>query len=100
MKKYVHWLKIDGCANLEEIAKQFLAIENYLNLYKNANATLYQYNSGSFNWVVRLECGQCYNDLDMDVNSGSTRLERLSSKPLNIGREKIFQFPEHYRKYI
>ena len=40
------------------------------------------------------------NDLDLDVNSGSSRLERLSSKPKNIGRERIFKFPEHYRKYI
>lgn len=60
----------------------------------------YQYDSGSFNWIVRLECEQCYNDLDLDVNSSSTRLERFSSKPKNIGRERIFKFPEHYKKYI
>lgn len=45
-------------------------------------------------------CGQCYDDLDLVVNSGSTRLARLSCKPKNIGRERIFKFPEHYRKYI
>ena len=43
---------------------------------------------------------QSYNDLDIYVNSGSTRLERLSSKPNNIGRQRIFNFPEHYRKYV
>lgn len=100
MRKYVHWLKIDGYSKLEETASQFFAIENYLNKYQNASAILYQYDSGSFDWIVRLECEQCYNDLDMDVNSCSTRLERLSSKPKNIGRERIFKFPEHYRKYI
>lgn len=98
--KYVHWLKVDGYSNLEETASQFLAIENYLNAHLKATALLYEYDSGSFNWIVRLECEQCYDDLDMDVNSGSTRLERLSSKPKNIGRERIFKFPEHYRKYI
>ena len=98
MAKYVHWLKIDGYSKLEETASQFLAIENYLKQYTNASAILYQYDSGSWNWIVRLECEQCYNDLDMDVNSGSTRLERLFCKPKNIGRERIFKFPEHYRE--
>lgn len=100
MTRYVHWLKIDGYSKLEETASQFLSIDNYLNTYPKAKAMLYQYDSGSFNWIVRLECDQCYNDLDMDVNSGSTRLTRLLSKPRNIGRERIFKFPEHYRKYI
>ncbi len=100
MAKYVHWLKIDGYAKLEEVAKQFQSIEDYLKDNVGSNAMLYQYDSGSFNWIVRLECKQCYNDLDLDVNSCSTRLERLSSKPKNIGRERIFVFPEHYRKYI
>lgn len=98
--KYVHWLKIDGYAKLEETAKQFLEVEKYLAKYKESSAMLYQYDSGTFNWIVRLECKQCYNDLDMDVNSFSTSLERLSSKPKGIGREKIFKFPEHYRKYL
>lgn len=100
MRKYVHWLKIDGYSKIEDTALQFFAIENYLNNYKSASAILYQYDSGSFSWIVRLECEQCYNDLDIDVDSGSTKLERLSTKPKNIGRERIFKFPEHYRKYI
>lgn len=98
--KYVHWLKIDGYSKLEETALQFQSIENYLKAYPKAKAMLYQYDSGLFNWIVRLECEQCYNDLDLDVNSSSTRLERFSSKPKNIGRERIFKFPEHYKKYI
>ena len=100
MAKYVHWLKIDGFSSLQETASQFLAIENYLNRYQNASAMLYEYDSGSFNWIVRLQCEQCDDDLDLVVNSGSTRLTRLTSKPKNIGRERIFKFPEHYRKYI
>lgn len=75
--KYVHWLKIDGYSKLEETALQFQSIENYLKAYPKAKA-----------------------NLDLDVNSSSTRLERFSSKPKNIGRERIFKFPEHYKKYI
>lgn len=100
MAKYVHWLKVDGYAKMEEVAEQFQSIEEYLKNHNESNAMLYQYDSGSFSLVVRLECRQCYNDLDLDVNSFSTRLERLSSKPKNIGRGRIFSFPEHYRKYI
>ena len=98
--RYVHWLKINGYVDCEETAKQFQKIENYLKSYPKANALLYQYDSGSFNWIVRLECGQCYSDLDLDVNSFSTELQRLNKKPANIGRERIFRFPEHYRKYL
>lgn len=74
--KYIHWLKIDGYSKLEETALQFQSIENYLKAYPKAKAMLYQY------------------------DSSSTRLERFSSKPKNIGRERIFKFPEHYKKYI
>ena len=98
--RYVHWLKIDGYSKPEEIALQFQSIENYLKAYPKSKAMLYQYNSGSFNWIVRLECEQCYDDLDMDVNSSTTLLSRLCSKPKNIGRERFFKFPEHYKKYI
>lgn len=42
MRKYVHWLKIDGYSKLKETASQFSAIENYLNKYQNASAILYQ----------------------------------------------------------
>lgn len=98
--KYVHWLKIDGYANSEEIARQFQSIEEYLKNHINSTAMLYQYDSGSFYWIVKLKCEECYNDLDLDVNSFSTRLKRLRAKPKNIGREKQFSFPEPYRKYI
>ena len=98
--KYVHWLKISGYTDCEETARQFQEIENYLKSYPKASALLYQYDSGSFNWVVRLECNQCYNDLDLNVNSLSTELQRFDRKPRNIGRERVFKFPEHYRKYL
>lgn len=99
--KYVHWLKIDGYSgSIKDVAQQFAAIEKYLGKYPCSSAMLYEYDSGSFHWICRLECEQAYNDLDLDVNSCSTYLRRLSSKPKNIGRERIFKFPENYRKYL
>lgn len=96
MKKYVHWLKIDGYASDE--AKQYTEIQNYLEKYTEAKATLYFYDSGSFNKIVKLECSQCYNDLDMDVNSMGIGLERLRNKPHNIREIKTFELPEYIKK--
>lgn len=100
MKKYVHWLKVNGYVKSEDVAKQFYDIEKYLKTHESAKATIYQYDSGSFNWIVRLECTECYNDLDIDVNSFTTRLERLACKPKGIGREKSFEYPRSIQKYF
>lgn len=100
MKKFVHWLKIDGYCDLKETAKQFKNIEDYLTKFGASKAKIYQYDSGSYNWIVRLECNQCYDDLDLCVNSGSTRLMRFARKPQNIGREEDFYFPEHYKEFL
>lgn len=82
MKKYKHWLKIDGYAF--DTSKQYKEIENYLKEYPCAKITIYQYDYDLFNKVVLLECSQDYNNLDMIVNSGSNNLRRLSRKPRNI----------------
>lgn len=79
--KYKHWLKIDGYSN---DTRQYQEIEKYLSKYPSAKITIYEYSSDFFNWVVLLECNQDYNNLDMDVNTGSNRLRRLSRKPRNI----------------
>ena len=101
MRKYVHWLKINGLVcHSKEIAEQFASIEQYLTKYPKSKAVIYLYNSGSFNWIVKLECEQNYRDLDMSVNCSWTYLERLNSKPKNIDRGKEFVFPEQYRKYL
>ena len=96
--KYVHWLKIDCYASDDD--KQYMEIDNYLKQYPEAKATIYYYNSGSFNKIVKLECNQCYRDLDMDVNSMSTSLERLSNKPKEIYEVKQFSVPEYILKKI
>lgn len=86
MRRYTHWLKVDRYASDDK--KQMEVIKNYLSAYKDAKATLYFYNSGSFYWIVRLECNQSYNDLDLDVNSMSTNLTRLCNKPKDIYESK------------
>jgi len=96
--KYTHWLKINNYAN--DTDEQYFEIQKYLNNYPEAKAMLYSYNSGNFNKIVKLECNQCYNDLDMDVNSMRIRLERLRQKPHNITERKSFEIPEYIKKKI
>lgn len=90
MKKFIHWLKVDGYAR--DTKKQIEQIKDYLSKYSDSKCTLFFPNSGSFNKYIRLECAQCYNDLDLDVNSFSTNLRRLERKPKDIYEsEKSFE---------
>lgn len=86
MKKYKHWLKIDGYAS--DTDKQYKEIEDYLKEYQDAEITIYQYDYDLFNKVILLECSQSYDDLDINVNSGFNNLRRLSRKPQNIKERK------------
>lgn len=86
MKKYNHWLKIDGYSSDEE--KQYMEIEKYLEKYPDAKITIHQYNQDLFNKAILLECNQDYDNLDMTVNSGSNSLRRLSRKPRDIKEMK------------
>ena len=95
MKRYVHWLKIDGYA--KDTKKQIEQIKNYLKANEISKCTLFFPSSGSFDKYVRLECNQCYNDLDLDVNSFSTNLRRLERKPRDI-YESEKNFEELYMK--
>ena len=93
MKKYVHWLKINGCTSDEQ--KQYAIVADYLKKYTNAKATIYHCEFHLFHRIVKLECEQNWNDLDMNVNSFSSRLRRLVRKPANIFRPKPFYVPEY-----
>ena len=86
MKAYRHWLKIDGY-DMED-HKQYKIIEDYLKKYPDSEIEIYQYDNDLFNKVIALYCWQDYNNLDMLVNSGSTRLRRLQRKPRGITRVK------------
>ncbi len=73
--KYVHWLKVTSYS--EE--KQWKSLKEYYDKY-DCDIQIY-YIVNSIEKVVRLECDQSYEDLDLDVNSLSTNLYRYSQKP-------------------
>jgi hypothetical protein len=96
--KYVHWLKIDG-TTLDD-AKQYNEVIKYLDKYPNAKALMYRCEYHLFHRIVRLECEQSYNDLDMMVNSFSNNLRRLRSKPKNLTKPYPFTVPDRIRKEL
>lgn len=90
MRKYVHWIKVNGY--VKDVEKQIEQIKEYLKDYKDSKCSLYFPNSGKFDKYVRLECNQAYSDLDLDVNSFSTNLTRLTKKPNDIYKsQKTFE---------
>ena len=94
MRKYTHWLKINGTTTTKEEAKQYQEIEKYLRTHKNATAEIYLYEFNLFDRVVKLVCDENYTNLDMEVNSFSNRLRRLSGKPKNIIYPNPFTVPK------
>ena len=82
MRKYVHWLIVDRLSKDDK--KQIESIKNYILNHQGSKATVFFRNSGTFEWIVKLECFQCYDDLELDVNSFSTGLRRVYTKPQNI----------------
>ena len=83
----MHWLEYGGSRfSLDRENKQLEELRNYLRNDPTAKAEGYFKNTGDvFAKVVRLECSQTYDDLDMDVNSGFNKsLKRLSRKPPDI----------------
>lgn len=94
MQSYIYWLKIKSLVPARDEVKQYQEIQNYLDNYPDAKATMYLYDYHFFDRVIKLECHQNWNDLDLNVNSGSHALRRLSRKPDNIGNEQPFKIPE------
>lgn len=81
--KYVHWLKVTSYN--EE--KQWKSLREYCDKY-DCDMQIY-YIVNSTEKIVRLECNQSYEELDLDVNSLSTNLYRYSQKPqLNLVKYK------------
>jgi len=83
----IHWLEYDGIfCNIEKRTKQLEELRQYLRKYPTAVAKGYKKTKGDiFLKIVRLECEQSYDDLDMDVNSLFDKsLRRHSRKPSNI----------------
>jgi len=84
---FVHWLEVGGMRfTVPDENVQWKHLKDYLTKYPDSKITVYNRNSGDLcARVVRLECKQKYNDLDMDCNSGFTHsIRRLAYKPKNI----------------
>ena len=96
--QYVHWLKIDGTVSDRDEKRQYQEIQSYIDRYPEAKVTMYLYEYHLFHRIIKLECNQNWNDLDLDANTGSHRLRRLSRKPDNIGYEQPFKIPEYLNK--
>lgn len=82
--KYTHWLKIDfSNETIEGI--EWRNLQEYKEKYP-CNMEIYYYASNPLiSKVIKLDCDQLYQDLDLDVNSLSDgSLIRLKSKPKNI----------------
>lgn len=94
MRSYVHWLKINGTVSEREEAKQYREIQSYLDRYPDSTATMYLYELHLFHRVVKLECNQNWNNLDLDANTGSHRLRRLTRQPDNLINPQPFKIPE------
>ena len=82
MKKYVHWLIIDRSE--KDAAEQINSIKSYIESHPGSSASVFVRKSGTYEWIIRLECLQCYSDLEIDVNSSSTSLRRINKKPSSI----------------
>lgn len=79
---YTHWLRID--LNRDE-KQQWEQLKDYWNKY-DCSMTVYYYDYNPLTEkAIKLDCNQSYQDLDLDVNSMSSRsLKRVKAKPTNI----------------
>ena len=98
--KYTHWLKID-LFNETKTGIEWKNLKEYKEKY-SCNMEVYYYTNNPFTKkVIKLECNQIYQDLDLDVNSLSEgSLIRVKSKPKNIEayNKPIELFFERYIK--
>jgi len=85
--KWVHWLEYDNIRHsIDRRDKQLEELRKYLRNYPEAKAEGYVKTTGDmFAKIVRLECSQPYDDLDLDCNSMFAKsLRRYTHKPSNI----------------
>jgi hypothetical protein len=97
-----HWLIIGGTRiRAEHEKKQWDNLKGYLKQHKGSKATVYLKTTGDiFCRIVKLECDQNYNDLELDVNSGfSSSIRRLNSRPNNIELSRM-QLDYYFNRYM
>lgn len=80
--KYTYWLKMED----DMIEQAWINLKEYKEKY-DCNIEVYYRDTSFINKIIKLECNQEYNNLDLDVNSMFTgSLIRLSQKPNNISK--------------
>jgi hypothetical protein len=83
----IHWLRIgDSKLTKQAELKQWENIKDYLEKYPISKTIVYVKNSSDvFAKIVKLECEQSYDELDLDVNSGfNGSIRYLNSRPSDI----------------
>lgn len=84
----VHWLEIGKFSDNEK--KQWQSLNKYLTKYQESKATLFYKNNSFDGNIIKLECKQNYNNLDLECNSffdGS--IHHLERKPRNISLSRL-----------
>jgi hypothetical protein len=83
----IHWLQLGGKnISLKNEEKQWNNLKQYINTYKDSKITIYQKTTGDiFCRIIKLECNQNYNDLDLECNSGyNYSIKHFNGRPSNI----------------
>jgi len=85
---YTHWLGVGGIRKtLLEEDQQWKNLKYYIDNYPESTVTIFFKETGRdlFEKIVKLECDQNYQNLELDCNSGfNTSFRHLSYKPKGL----------------
>jgi hypothetical protein len=87
-----HWLQIGGIKIRSEYEiKQWYHLKEYIEQHEGSKATVYVKTTGDmFARIIKLECDQNYNELDLDCNSCfSGSIRHFNGRPNNIEISKL-----------
>ena len=90
MKKYVHWIELNGYLGSEDEAREINRLLEYIEKYPDTEIEVYAKRSG-WDTGLRIKCNQDYNNLDLVVDSFSSEFRRRKRKPSNVAKWKTFE---------
>lgn len=97
--KYTHWLKIDFRYESRD-GKEWKNLKEYADNY-DCKISIFYYDYIFASKVIKLECNQSYQELDLDVNSMSDgSLFYLKHKPKNITQYSNKDINYFYNNYV
>ena len=99
-KTYVHWLKITAHVPTDNEVRQYAEIQQYLARHPQARAEIYRYDKVLCNRAIRLVCDEGVSELELNLDSGSNSLHRLSRKPKRITFDGPFSIPKWIMPYV